>query len=173
MFVIGLVWFTVASVLCGLAPSIGALIAARALQGVGGALLVPGSLALITASFRSEDHGSAIGAWSGLTGVATSIGPFLGGYLVDAVSWRLVFLINVPLAARRAVGHDAPRAREPRPSGGQAAGLRRGRRRDARPRRRRVRADPGSGPRLVAVRRSSPASSAWLRSSRSRSSRCA
>jgi EmrB/QacA subfamily drug resistance transporter len=99
MFVIGLVWFTVASVLCGLAPSIGALIAARALQGVGGALLVPGSLSLITASFRSEDHGSAIGAWSGLTGVATSIGPFLGGYLVDAVSWRLVFLINVPLAA--------------------------------------------------------------------------
>ncbi len=99
MFVIGLVWFTVASVLCGAAPSIGVLIAARALQGVGGALLVPGSLSLITASFRSEDHGSAIGAWSGLTGVATSIGPFLGGYLVDAVSWRLVFLINVPLAA--------------------------------------------------------------------------
>jgi EmrB/QacA subfamily drug resistance transporter len=99
MFVIGLIWFTAASVLCGVAPSIGALIAARALQGVGGALLVPGSLSLITASFRSEDHGSAIGAWSGLTGVATSIGPFLGGYLVDAVSWRLVFLINVPLAA--------------------------------------------------------------------------
>ncbi|HYV59040.1 MAG TPA: DHA2 family efflux MFS transporter permease subunit [Acidimicrobiia bacterium] len=99
MFVIGLVWFTAASVLCGFAPSIGALIAARALQGVGGALLVPGSLALITASFRSQDHGSAIGAWSGLTGVATALGPFLGGWLVDAVSWRLVFLINVPLAA--------------------------------------------------------------------------
>jgi EmrB/QacA subfamily drug resistance transporter len=99
MFVIGLVWFTVASVLCGLAPSIGALIAARALQGAGGALLVPGSLALITATFRSEDHGSAIGAWSGLTGVATALGPFLGGWLVDSVSWRLVFLINVPLAA--------------------------------------------------------------------------
>jgi EmrB/QacA subfamily drug resistance transporter len=99
MFVVGLVWFTIASVLCGIAPNIGALIAARALQGAGGALLVPGSLALITASFRSEDHGSAIGAWSGLTGVATSIGPFLGGWLVDAVSWRLVFLINVPLAA--------------------------------------------------------------------------
>src|SRR5947207_6547828 len=99
MFVIGLVWFTAASVLCGIAPNIGALIGARALQGAGGALLVPGSLALITASFRPEDHGSAIGAWSGLTGVATSIGPFLGGWLVDAVSWRLVFLINVPLAA--------------------------------------------------------------------------
>ncbi|HMF03933.1 MAG TPA: DHA2 family efflux MFS transporter permease subunit, partial [Acidimicrobiia bacterium] len=99
MFVIGLVWFTTASVLCGVAPSIGMLIAARALQGVGGALLVPGSLALITASFRPQDHGSAIGAWSGLTGVATALGPFLGGWLVDAVSWRLVFLINVPLAA--------------------------------------------------------------------------
>jgi EmrB/QacA subfamily drug resistance transporter len=99
MFVIGLVWFTVASVLCGIAPDIGTLIAARALQGVGGALLVPGSLALITASFRAQDHGVAIGAWSGLTGVATSVGPFLGGWLVDAVTWRLVFLINVPLAA--------------------------------------------------------------------------
>jgi EmrB/QacA subfamily drug resistance transporter len=99
MFVLGLVSFTVASVLCGIAPSIGTLIAARALQGVGGALLVPGSLALITASFRSEDHGTAIGAWSGLTGVATAIGPFLGGWLIDSVSWRLVFLINVPLAA--------------------------------------------------------------------------
>jgi EmrB/QacA subfamily drug resistance transporter len=99
MFVIGLVWFTAASVLCGIAPDIGTLIAARALQGVGGALLVPGSLALITASFRAQDHGVAIGAWSGLTGVATSIGPFLGGWLVDSVSWRLVFLINVPLAA--------------------------------------------------------------------------
>jgi EmrB/QacA subfamily drug resistance transporter len=99
VFVVGLVWFTIASVLCGLAPSIGALIVARALQGAGGALLVPGSLALITASFRSSDHGAAIGAWSGLTGVATSIGPFLGGWLVDSVSWRLVFLINVPLAA--------------------------------------------------------------------------
>jgi EmrB/QacA subfamily drug resistance transporter len=99
LFVLGLVSFTAASVLCGIAPTIATLIAARALQGVGGALLVPGSLALITASFRSDDHGPAIGAWSGLTGVATSIGPFLGGWLIDSVSWRLVFLINVPLAA--------------------------------------------------------------------------
>jgi EmrB/QacA subfamily drug resistance transporter len=115
MFVIGLVWFTVASVLCGLAPSIGALIAARALQGAGGALLVPGSLALITASFRSEDHGSAIGAWSGLTGVATALGPFLGGWLVDAVSWRLVFLINVPLAAVAlwVTNRHVPESRDP------------------------------------------------------------
>jgi len=91
--------FTAASLLCGLAPSNGTLIAARALQGVGGALLVPGSLALISASFREEDRGAAIGAWSGLTGVSTAIGPFLGGWLVDSVSWRLVFLINLPLAA--------------------------------------------------------------------------
>jgi len=99
MFVVGLVWFTVASVLCGIAPDIGSLIGARALQGVGGALLVPGSLALISASFHEDDRGAAIGAWSGLTGVATAIGPFLGGWLVDAATWRLVFLINVPLAA--------------------------------------------------------------------------
>jgi EmrB/QacA subfamily drug resistance transporter len=99
MFVAGLIAFTGASALCGLAPSIGALVAARALQGVGGALLVPGSLALLSASFRPEDRGRAVGAWSGLAGVATAVGPFLGGWLVDAVSWRLVFLINLPLAA--------------------------------------------------------------------------
>jgi EmrB/QacA subfamily drug resistance transporter len=98
MFVTGLVAFTVASIGCGLAPSIGALIVARAVQGVGGALLVPGSLALLAASFRAEDRGAAVGAWSGLSGVSTAIGPFLGGWLVDSVSWRLVFLINVPLA---------------------------------------------------------------------------
>ena len=99
MFVAGLVAFTAASALCGLAPSMGTLVAARALQGVGGALLVPGSLALLAASFAPEDRGAAVGAWSGLAGVATAFGPFLGGWLVDAVSWRLVFLINVPLAA--------------------------------------------------------------------------
>jgi EmrB/QacA subfamily drug resistance transporter len=99
MFVTGLVAFTVASAVCGLAPSMGALVAARAAQGVGGALLVPGSLALLSASFTPEDRGTAVGAWSGLAGVATAVGPFLGGWLVDAVSWRLVFLINLPLAA--------------------------------------------------------------------------
>jgi len=99
MFVAGLVAFTAASALCGLAPSMGALIAARALQGVGGALLVPGSLALLSASFGPEDRSTAVGAWSGLAGVSTALGPFLGGWLVDAVSWRLVFLINIPLAA--------------------------------------------------------------------------
>jgi EmrB/QacA subfamily drug resistance transporter len=99
VFVAGAAVFTVASVLCGLAPTSGFLIAARALQGVGGALLVPGSLAIIAATFHPDDRGVAIGAWSGLAGVASSIGPFLGGWLIDAVSWRLVFLINIPLAA--------------------------------------------------------------------------
>ncbi|HZB42832.1 MAG TPA: MFS transporter [Ilumatobacter sp.] len=99
VFVAGAVIFTAASVLCGLAPTSGFLIAARSLQGVGGALLVPGSLAIIAAAFHHDDRGRAIGAWSGLAGVASSIGPFLGGWLIDAVSWRLVFLINVPLAA--------------------------------------------------------------------------
>jgi len=98
VFVIGTVWFAVASLLCGIAPSVGVLIAARALQGVGGALLTPGSLAILQASFAEEDRMAAIGAWSGLGGVATAIGPFLGGWLITAVSWRLVFFINLPLA---------------------------------------------------------------------------
>ncbi|WP_407727460.1 MFS transporter [Rhodococcoides fascians] len=98
VFVWGTVWFTAASVLCGLAPSIEVLIAARLLQGIGAALLTPGSLALISASIRSDDRGAAIGLWSGLGGVASAIGPLLGGWLVDAVGWRAVFLINVPLA---------------------------------------------------------------------------
>jgi EmrB/QacA subfamily drug resistance transporter len=98
VFVIGTVWFAVASLLCGVAPSVGVLIAARALQGVGGALLTPGSLAILQASFAEQDRPAAIGAWSGLGGVATAIGPFLGGWLISAVSWRLVFFINLPLA---------------------------------------------------------------------------
>jgi EmrB/QacA subfamily drug resistance transporter len=101
-FVIGIGVFTAASVLCGAAPSAGWLIAARAVQGVGGALLVPESLAIIGAVFRPSDRGAAIGAWSGLAAVATAGGPFLGGWLVDAASWRLVFLINVPIAAATA-----------------------------------------------------------------------
>lgn len=98
MFVYGLGGFAAASLLCALAPSVEALVAARALQGLAAALLVPGSLALISTSFASEDAGKAIGAWSGLSGVTTAIGPFLGGYLVDAVSWRWIFVINLPLA---------------------------------------------------------------------------
>lgn len=98
IFVIGVVWFAVASLICGLAPDVGTLIAARALQGVGGALLTPGSLALISASFHGPDRAAAVGAWSGLGGIAGAVGPFLGGWLVEW-SWRAVFLINLPLAA--------------------------------------------------------------------------
>ena len=98
VFVVGVVWFALASLLCGLAPDIGTLIAARALQGVGGALLTPGSLALISASFHGPDRAAAIGAWSGLSGIAGAIGPFLGGWLVEW-NWRTIFLINLPLAA--------------------------------------------------------------------------
>jgi EmrB/QacA subfamily drug resistance transporter len=98
VFVIGVIWFAVASLLCGIAPSAEALVAARALQGIGGALLTPGSLAIIEASFRAEDRGPAIGAWSGLGGVTAAIGPFVGGWLVQAASWRWIFLINLPLA---------------------------------------------------------------------------
>ena len=97
VFVIGVVWFTAASVACGLAQSPGQLIAARVLQGVGGALLTPGSLALIQASFRRDDRATAIGAWSGLGGVAAAVGPFVGGWLVEYASWRWAFLLNVPL----------------------------------------------------------------------------
>ncbi|MER7134872.1 MFS transporter, partial [Streptosporangium saharense] len=88
IFLIGVVWFAAASALCGLAPNIGTLIAARALQGVGGALLTPGSLAIIQASFDREDRPRAIGAWSGLGGVAAAVGPLLGGWLVETAGWR-------------------------------------------------------------------------------------
>jgi EmrB/QacA subfamily drug resistance transporter len=98
MFMAGTVWFAIASLLCGLAPNAPVLIAARALQGVGGALLTPGSLAILQASFAPDDRSKAIGAWSGLGGIATAAGPFLGGWLISAVSWRLVFFINLPLA---------------------------------------------------------------------------
>jgi EmrB/QacA subfamily drug resistance transporter len=99
VFQIGVVWFAIASVLCLIAPSSPFLIGARALQGVGAALLTPGSLAIIEASFHPEDRGMAIGAWSGFGGVGTAIGPFLGGWLIQAVSWRLIFAINLPIAA--------------------------------------------------------------------------
>ncbi|MFG2790059.1 MFS transporter [Streptomyces sp. NPDC048419] len=98
IFVIGVVWFAAASLLCGLAPSSGILIAARALQGVGGALLTPGSLALIQASFHPDDRGRAVGLWSGFGGIGAAVGPFLGGWLVDGPGWRWVFLLNVPVA---------------------------------------------------------------------------
>jgi EmrB/QacA subfamily drug resistance transporter len=99
IFLTGVIWFALASALCGLAPDIGVLIAARALQGIGGALLSPGSLAIIQASFAKDDRPRAVGAWSGLGGVAGAAGPLLGGWIVSAVGWRWVFLLNLPLAA--------------------------------------------------------------------------
>ncbi|WP_055492122.1 MFS transporter [Streptomyces sp. TP-A0356] len=98
VFVLGVVWFAGASLLCGLAPTPGVLIAARTLQGIGGALLTPGSLALIQASFHPDDRARAVGLWSGFGGIGAAVGPFLGGWLVDGPGWRWVFLLNVPLA---------------------------------------------------------------------------
>ena len=99
VFVVGVVWFTVASAACAAAPGPTVLIVTRVLQGVGAALLTPGSLAILQASFVGEDRGRAIGSWSGLGGVATAAGPLLGGYLITAASWRWIFLINVPVGA--------------------------------------------------------------------------
>lgn len=119
IFTIGVVWFTVASGLCALAPSSEMLVLARLLQGIGGALLTPGSLAMIEASFRPADRARAIGAWSGLTGVGAALGPLLGGYLVDAVSWRAIFLINLPLGLFVAVmaPRHVPETRDPMATG--------------------------------------------------------
>jgi EmrB/QacA subfamily drug resistance transporter len=99
IFQIGLVSFALTSLLCAIAPDTGFLIMARCVQGVAAALVVPNSLAIVSASFATEDRGRAIGAWSGLGGIATAFGPFLGGYLIDSVSWRWVFVINLPIAA--------------------------------------------------------------------------
>ncbi|MGI8681381.1 MAG: DHA2 family efflux MFS transporter permease subunit [Mycobacteriales bacterium] len=115
IFVTGLVCFGLASVGCGLAPSAGVLIGARAVQGAAAALLVPGSLAILSSAYGPADRGRAIGAWSGLAGIAGALGPFVGGYLVDAASWRWAFLINVPLiavAVAVAVRH-VPETRDP------------------------------------------------------------
>ncbi len=118
VFVWGVAWFAAASLLCALAPTIETLIAARAIQGVGAALLTPGSLALIEATFHPDDRGAAIGAWAGLAGVSTAIGPFLGGWLVEAASWRLIFLINLPLAAVVAwAARAVPESRDPEARG--------------------------------------------------------
>lgn len=99
VYMVGIVWFGVASVLCALSPNVITLIAARALQGIGGALLTPGSLAIIQAGFHPDDRPAAIGAWSGLTGIAAAIGPLVGGYLVDAAGWPWIFLVSAPVAA--------------------------------------------------------------------------
>jgi EmrB/QacA subfamily drug resistance transporter len=99
VFSLGVGLFALSSVACGLASSITQLILARALQGVAGALLVPGSLAIISASFGEERRGKAIGTWSGFTAITTALGPVVGGWLVDHVSWRAAFFLNVPIAA--------------------------------------------------------------------------
>lgn len=99
VFVAGAVWFALASAMCGLAPTIQVLVAARVLQGMGGALLVPGSLAIVQASFAAADRPGAIGAWAGLGNIATAAGPLLGGWLVAVAGWRWVFLANLPVAA--------------------------------------------------------------------------
>ncbi|HVU74787.1 MAG TPA: MFS transporter [Mycobacteriales bacterium] len=98
LLVVGTVWFAAASVGCAVAPSSGVLIGMRGLQGIGAALLMPGSLAILESVFVVEDRGAAVGAWSGLGGVATALGPVLGGWLVQSASWRWVFIINAPLA---------------------------------------------------------------------------
>ncbi|WP_328804766.1 MFS transporter [Noviherbaspirillum galbum] len=99
VFILGTLVFTLSSLACGLAASMGQLVAARAVQGVGGALLVPGSLAIISASFEEEQRGKAIGTWSGYTSLTAAIGPVLGGFLIGHLSWRAAFLINLPLGA--------------------------------------------------------------------------
>ncbi|MCG6498158.1 MFS transporter [Kitasatospora sp. A2-31] len=98
IFLLGVVWFAAASAACAAAPTIEVLIAARAVQGVGGALLTPGSLAMLQAVFHPDDRSAAVGLWSGLGGVAAAVGPFVGGWLVDGPGWRWIFLLNVPLA---------------------------------------------------------------------------
>jgi EmrB/QacA subfamily drug resistance transporter len=114
VFVTGVVWFAAASLVCGLAQSTGQLVAARVVQGIGGALLTPGSLAIIQSSFRPVDRARAIGLWSALGGVAGLLGPSFGGFLVDAVSWRWVFGVNAPLAVLTLLAtRHVPESRDP------------------------------------------------------------
>ncbi len=119
VFMVGVGWFALASAACAVSTGSGQLIATRILQGIGGALLTPGSLAILEASFTPGDRSEAIGAWSGLGGVATAAGPLLGGYLITAASWRWIFLINVPLgAAVLAVSaRRVPESRDPTMTG--------------------------------------------------------
>jgi EmrB/QacA subfamily drug resistance transporter len=120
IFILGTVVFVAASALCAAAPTIGLLIGARFVQGIGGALLTPGSLAIIEAVFHPDDRTRAIGAWAAFGAVAGAIGPSVGGYLTDAVSWRAVFLINIPVGVFvvvAAVVH-VPETRDPTRAGG-------------------------------------------------------
>jgi EmrB/QacA subfamily drug resistance transporter len=115
VFMVGVTWFALASALCGLAQSPGQLIVARLLQGVGAALLTPGSLAMIQGSFRKADRGRVIGQWAGLGGIAAAIGPVLGGWIVANASWRWIFGINVPVAVAVVLvaARHVPESRDP------------------------------------------------------------
>ena len=115
VFMVGVAWFALASMLCGVAQSPVQLIAARLFQGVGAALLTPGSLAMIQGSFRRSDRGAVIGQWAGLGGIAAALGPLLGGWIVDNASWRWIFLINVPVAAvvLLVAARHVPESRDP------------------------------------------------------------
>lgn len=119
VFSVGVVWFALASAACGLAPDASVLIVARIFQGVGGAMLTPASLAILQASFRPKDRPRAIGAWSGLGGLATAAGPLVGGYLIAAGSWRWVFFINVPIAVAvlAVAARHVPETRDPSVTG--------------------------------------------------------
>jgi EmrB/QacA subfamily drug resistance transporter len=115
VFVVGTVWFAVASALCGFAPNAQVLILARIIQGIGAALLTPGSLAMIQGAFVHDSRPRAIGAWSGLGSLAAAVGPFVGGALVEYASWRWIFFINLPLAALAVViaQRAVPETRDP------------------------------------------------------------
>jgi EmrB/QacA subfamily drug resistance transporter len=115
VFMLGVAWFSLASIVCGVAQSPGQLIAARLVQGVGAALLTPGSLAMIQGSFRPSDRGHVIGQWAGLGGIAAAIGPLLGGWIIDNASWRWIFLINAPIAVAvlLVAARHVPESRDP------------------------------------------------------------
>jgi EmrB/QacA subfamily drug resistance transporter len=115
VFMVGVAWFALASLVCGVAQSPGQLIAARLVQGVGAALLTPGSLAMIQGSFRQADRGHVIGQWAGLGGIAAAIGPLLGGWIIANASWRWIFLINAPIAVvvLLVTARHVPESRDP------------------------------------------------------------
>jgi EmrB/QacA subfamily drug resistance transporter len=119
IFVVGATMFGLASLLCGLAPNLALLVGGRLLQGVGGAMLTPGSLAIIDATFDPDDRGQAIGAWSGFGGITAAIGPFAGGWLVETTSWRWIFLLNLPLviAVVLVAQRHVPETADPDPTG--------------------------------------------------------
>src|SRR4029077_12818049 len=98
IYAIGISLFALASIWCAMARDVNQLIFGRAIQGIGGALLIPGSLAIISSSFDQDRRGQAIGTWSGFTSITAAIGPVIGGWLVEHISWRAAFLINIPLA---------------------------------------------------------------------------